>query len=224
MDCARKAKVTAGRPSRLRSEIARTLAFGTFAAGVACSNDTRPRAQAPQDVPVRNPVLAIPVAAPSVPGPAGLALEVVPADAGLAAIQAAPLAPQAAPLASLLLLAAPAEGDVLSIVRAGRVHALEQKRTFVVYVGASWCPPCVRFHEALKNGELAQSLAHYTLMQFDLDRDGQRLLAAGYGSKFIPFFVLPGPDGRKSQSFEVKVLRKQEALAEIEAGLLGFRR
>lgn len=122
--------------------------------------------------------------------------------------------------AKLRIVEPPEEGDVLTIVRAQRVKAVEEKRIFVVYIGAPWCPPCVRFHDAIKSHELDEKLANYTIMQFDLDRDGQRLLAAGYGSKFIPYFVLPGPDGKKAQAFEVKILKKEEALREVVDGLL----
>jgi thiol-disulfide isomerase/thioredoxin len=122
--------------------------------------------------------------------------------------------------AKLRIVEPPEEGDVLTIVRAQRVKAVEEKRIFVVYIGAPWCPPCVRFHDAIKSHELDEKLANYTIMQFDLDRDGQRLLAAGYGSKFIPYFVLPGPDGKKTQAFEVKILKKEEALREVVDGLL----
>ena len=78
--------------------------------------------------------------------------------------------------------------------------ASAEKRIVVVYVGATWCEPCQRFHHALEGGELThvEPLAHLTLLEFDLDRDRERLAAAGYQSKYIPLFALPGPDGRSS--------------------------
>ena len=36
------------------------------------------------------------------------------------------------------------------------------------------------------------------LLAFDEDRDNERLAAAGYVSKLIPLFALPGLDGRAS--------------------------
>jgi hypothetical protein len=160
----------------------------------------------------------VPLAVPAREPPA--AASATPATAPVAQ---APTAQNPQPL-GLRILLPPEEGDVLSIVRAQRVKALEEKRIFVAYVGATWCPPCVRFHDAIRKGELNEKLAQYTMMQFDLDRDGQRLLAAGYGSKFIPFFVLPGPDGKKAQSFEVKTTKKEEALREVVEGLLRFQK
>ncbi len=69
----------------------------------------------------------------------------------------------------------------------------------VVYVGATWCEPCQRFHRAALNGELDAQFPRVTLVAFDADRDGERLAAAGYAwKKYIPLFALPGPDGRAS--------------------------
>ena len=36
------------------------------------------------------------------------------------------------------------------------------------------------------------------LLEFDFDRDAERLQAAGYASKYIPMFALPTPDGAAS--------------------------
>ena len=41
-------------------------------------------------------------------------------------------------------------------------------------------------------------LSHVTFLEADLERDRERLEAAGYRSKYIPLFALPGPDGRSS--------------------------
>jgi thiol-disulfide isomerase/thioredoxin len=97
------------------------------------------------------------------------------------------------------LVEAPLQGDAVdSIVRAAVARALASKRTLVVYVGAAWCEPCQRFHHAAERGELDAAFPTLTLLEFDLDRDGERLEAAGYVSKYIPLFALPGPDGKAS--------------------------
>jgi thiol-disulfide isomerase/thioredoxin len=67
-----------------------------------------------------------------------------------------------------------------------------------VYVGASWCEPCVAFHDALVAGQLDAELAGVRFLEFDLDRDQARLAADGYQSRYVPLFALPGPDGRAS--------------------------
>jgi len=88
------------------------------------------------------------------------------------------------------------EGSVEDVVKS-EVARAEGKRV-VVYVGATWCEPCRRFHEAATAGKLDQALPPIRFVEFDLDRDGERLETAGYRSKYIPLFALPGSDGRAS--------------------------
>jgi len=68
----------------------------------------------------------------------------------------------------------------------------------LVYVGATWCPPCQRFHKALESGQLDEALAGTKFIEFDSDRDASELRAAGYGSKFIPLFSVPDQSGHAS--------------------------
>jgi hypothetical protein len=68
----------------------------------------------------------------------------------------------------------------------------------LVYVGATWCEPCQRFHEAVKAGELDTLLDGVHLVEFDLDADRDTLSAAGYSSQLIPLFALPKTDGSGS--------------------------
>lgn len=68
----------------------------------------------------------------------------------------------------------------------------------LVYVGATWCEPCQRFHKALEGGELDDALAGTKFIEFDADRDRAELKAAGYSSKYIPLFVVPDPSGHAS--------------------------
>jgi thiol-disulfide isomerase/thioredoxin len=93
---------------------------------------------------------------------------------------------------------APAAGDVDAIVRSALSAATASGRTLVVYVGATWCEPCQHFHRAVEEGELAAALAGVTFLEFDLDRDRDRLVTAGYRSAYIPLFALPREDGRAS--------------------------
>lgn len=68
----------------------------------------------------------------------------------------------------------------------------------LVYVGATWCEPCQRFHKALESGQLDEALAGTKFVEFDSDRDGAELRAAGYGSKYIPLFSVPDQTGHAS--------------------------
>lgn len=106
--------------------------------------------------------------------------------------------PPAASKAGVRISAAPATGEVEPIVREEIARAAAERRRLVVYVGAEWCEPCQRFHGAAKDGQLDATFPDLTLLEFDLDRDGQRLQSAGYASKYIPLFALPAPDGRGS--------------------------
>jgi thiol-disulfide isomerase/thioredoxin len=102
-----------------------------------------------------------------------------------------------APAAKLRIVQAPA-GSVDSIVRDALGEARADGRTLVVYVGATWCEPCQAFHHAAEHGELDAIFPRLTLLAFDLDRDRERLQAAGYVSNYIPLFALPGPNGSAS--------------------------
>jgi thiol-disulfide isomerase/thioredoxin len=89
-------------------------------------------------------------------------------------------------------------GGVVPIVREAAAAAAASRRTLLVYVGATWCEPCRRFHRAAEAGELDSALPRLILLEFDLDRDHDRLVAAGYDSKYIPLFALASADGTAS--------------------------
>jgi thiol-disulfide isomerase/thioredoxin len=93
---------------------------------------------------------------------------------------------------------APAEGAVQEIVRAEIVRTTHDGRQLLVYVGAKWCEPCRRFHDAAKAGKLDQAFPSLRLLEFDLDADRDRLMVAGYASRMIPLFALPRTDGMGS--------------------------
>lgn len=104
-----------------------------------------------------------------------------------------PLVPAPPAGAAPRLIAAPAGGRVAEVVAAESGDGV-----LIVYVGASWCEPCVAFHDALTAGALDSSLAGVRFLEFDLDRDRARLEADGYTSRYVPLFAVPGPDGRAS--------------------------
>jgi hypothetical protein len=96
----------------------------------------------------------------------------------------------------LEFVAAPASGDVAVAVNAQLAAARSERRRLLVYVGASWCEPCKRFHRAAESGALDDRFGDLRFLEFDHDRDGERLASAGYASSMIPLFALPARDGR----------------------------
>ena len=119
------------------------------------------------------------------------------------------------PAAKMLLVDAPAEGQIDGIVRAEMTKATAARRRVVVYVGGTWCEPCQRFHHAAERGELDATFPDVELLGFDIDRDRDRLVAAGYTSKLIPLFALPGPDGRASGKQVEGGIKGEGAVANI---------
>jgi thiol-disulfide isomerase/thioredoxin len=132
--------------------------------------------------------IALALAGPACNSPASPA-----PSAEVAASSSAP-----APAGKLRIVEAPASGSVDAVVRDALAGARAESRTLVVYVGATWCEPCQAFHRAAARGDLDAAFPHMTLLAFDLDRDRERLASAGYVSKYIPLFALPGPDGAAS--------------------------
>jgi hypothetical protein len=131
--------------------------------------------------------------------------------------ESSPPPPSAAsgPPAKMLLVDGPTEGHIDEIVRAEMTKATAARRRVVAYVGATWCEPCQRFHHAAERGELDATFPNVELLGFDLDRDRERLVAAGYSSKLIPLFALPGPDGRASGKQVEGGIKGEGAVANI---------
>lgn len=90
--------------------------------------------------------------------------------------------------------------DAATVVKRELERAQADKKRLVVYVGATWCEPCKRFHDAAESGQLDGVFPNLRLLEFDLDVDGERLAAAGYASKMIPLFVVPTENGRGSDN------------------------
>jgi hypothetical protein len=84
-------------------------------------------------------------------------------------------------------------------VRGALAKAAMEKRRLVVYVGAAWCEPCREFRRAADDGELDPAFGDVTLLEFDRDRDGERLTSAGYTSRYTPLLALPAADGTSSR-------------------------
>jgi thiol-disulfide isomerase/thioredoxin len=136
-----------------------------------------------------------------------------------------PAAPQTSAQSSPLVLA-PRDGirwsqapagltDAAPSVRDAIAKASAEGRTLLVYVGATWCEPCQRFHHAVDQGELDAAFPRLSILAFDADRDASALAAAGYASRLIPLFAVPTSEGRSSGKQIEGSVKGEAAVSEI---------
>jgi thiol-disulfide isomerase/thioredoxin len=114
------------------------------------------------------------------------------------------------------------DGDVAPLVRSERARVVADGRQLVVYVGATWCEPCQRFHHAVELGELDTTFPRLTLLEFDNDKDHERLATAGYVSQYIPLFALPKEDGNASGKQVEGGIKGEGAVGFVTTKLQGF--
>jgi thiol:disulfide interchange protein len=131
------------------------------------------------------------------------------------AVEAAPSKLAARPAAAEIVTAPAGAEPVDTIVRREAERARADQRDLLVYVGAEWCEPCKRFHEAVVSGQLNDTFPTLRLLEFDLDHDRDRLTAAGYASRMIPLFAVPGPDGRGTERRIQGAVKGEGAVANI---------
>jgi thiol-disulfide isomerase/thioredoxin len=113
------------------------------------------------------------------------------------------------------IVSAPAEGDAAAVIAGELTRAKQDGRDLVVYVGATWCEPCERFHKAAEAGEIDALFPTLRLLEFDRDRDGDRLDQAGYGSRMVPLFAVPQADGRCGPMRMEGAIKGEGAVAHI---------
>ena len=116
-----------------------------------------------------------------------------------AAVSASP-SPPPGERGKVVVETAKADSDAISAIRTARLQAKAANRVLVVYVSATWCDPCKKLKAEIEAGRLDDRLGKTTLLAFDADKDGERLLAAGYSFKFVPYVALPGADGHPADS------------------------
>lgn len=82
-------------------------------------------------------------------------------------------------------------------VKSELARAAKDDVKLVIYVGAGWCEPCRRFHDAVKAGQLDRDLAGVRFLELDHDAH-EALLGPGdlaCSSELVPLFVRPNEDG-----------------------------
>lgn len=89
------------------------------------------------------------------------------------------------------------EGTGRDFVKKELERAKSENRVIVIYVGASWCEPCQRFHKAVEEGSLDTELAGVRFLDFDHDEHAEQLSDSdtNCGSKLIPLFSRASEDG-----------------------------
>jgi hypothetical protein len=96
-----------------------------------------------------------------------------------------------------------ATGDLGALLTSEMARATADGRKLIVYVGATWCEPCRRFHDALKAGSLHAAFPKVRFLELDADRHARPLQVAGCQSDFIPLFALPDVSGRCSPTARI---------------------
>lgn len=120
------------------------------------------------------------------------------------------------------IVKAEAGQDAVASIRREAERAKSEGKTLVVYVGAPWCEPCVRFHDAAAAGRLDATFPGLRLLEFDRDRDEVELGKAGCLSRLIPLFARPSPEGRCSERRIEGSIKGEGAIAEITPRLRGI--
>ena len=126
------------------------------------------------------------------------------------------------PERKLELEPAPAGDDAAALIRDASLRAEKAQRRLLVYVGAKWCEPCQRFHQAAARGQLGGRFGELRMLEFDMDRDAARLARAGYTPRLIPLFALPAPDGRASGRQIEGSIKGDGVVAEISPRLIAL--
>src|SRR3569832_2958866 len=86
------------------------------------------------------------------------------------------------------LVDAPAAHDVAPIIAKEVARAEHDHKKLLVYLGATWCEPCVKFHKAAADGLLDQTFGDVRMLVFDADRDNEALVCVGFLFLFVLLF------------------------------------
>jgi hypothetical protein len=132
--------------------------------------------------------------------------------------------PAPTPRGKVEIVSASAGEPATAIITREKQRAEADGRSLIVYVGAPWCEPCVRFHKAAAAGELDNAFPKLRLLEFDHDRDESGLREAGCVSRLIPLFAKPDASGHCSSERIEGSIKGDGAVAEITPRLMNLLR
>lgn len=111
---------------------------------------------------------------------------------------ASPPPPQAAPKPPIHTSDLPDGSDVSAGLRGAVGEAERAGLKPVLYLGATWCQPCVAYERALFHPEMVAAHANVLLVKADFDRHGSALEAAGFVASGVPFWCHLDREGGNS--------------------------
>jgi thiol-disulfide isomerase/thioredoxin len=92
----------------------------------------------------------------------------------------------------------PEGAEPAAFVTSELARAKSDHKKLLVYVGATWCEPCQRFHKAAQAGELDNVFPDIRLVDLDADKDAAIVDALDCRSQLIPLFSMPDESGHCS--------------------------
>ncbi|MFO0565908.1 MAG: thioredoxin [Polyangiaceae bacterium] len=130
--------------------------------------------------------------------------------------------PPVAPAGKVEIVKVEAGANVADRIQKEVARAASDHKSLVVYVGAPWCEPCVRFHDAAQAGKLDTVFPNLRLLEFDHDQHEVGLRQAQCTSRLIPLFARPDDAGRCSERRIEGSIKGEGAVDEIVPRLKGL--
>lgn len=88
-------------------------------------------------------------------------------------------------------------GSLASSVKAEVAKAQAAGKKPIVYIGATWCPPCKAIKKYKTDPQMAAAFAGTYIIELDVDDwAAADLTGLGYKAGSIPVFIAVGPDGK----------------------------
>ena len=88
-------------------------------------------------------------------------------------------------------------GDLAGLVKAEIAKAQAAAKKPVVYIGASWCPPCAAIKKYKTDPQMAAAFEGTYIIELDVDDwKAEDLAALRYNAKAVPIFIAVDADAK----------------------------